>query len=99
MVWILIICGVISVLILSALILGGNVKIMKNAISDVSLLEWEQILEVMDFKKWEVAYLIKSNGKLELLGAPYFGETVIMITKDEVKQHIRNFQSKESNRV
>lgn len=71
----------------------------KNAISDVSLLEWEQILEVMDFKKWEVAYLVKSNGKWELLGAPYFGETVIKITKDEVRQHIRNFRSKESNRV
>lgn len=74
-------------------------KITKNALSDVSLLEWEQILEVMDFKKWEVAYLVKSNGKWELLGAPYFGETVIKITKDEVRQHIRNFRSKESNRV
>lgn len=97
MIWILVICGLISVLILSALILGGNVKIMKNDISDVSLLEWEQILEVMDFKKWEVAYLIKSNGKWELLGAPYFGETVIKIAKDEVKQHIRNFRGEESH--
>ena len=97
MIWILVICGLISVLILSALILGGNVKITKNDISDVSLLEWEQILEVMDFKKWEVAYLIKSNGKWELLGAPYFGETVIKIAKDEVKQHIRNFRGEESH--
>lgn len=70
-----------------------------NYLSDVSLLELEQILEVMDFKKWEVAYLVKSNGKWELLCAPYFGETVIKITKDEVKQHIRNFRSKESSRV
>lgn len=74
-------------------------KMEKNVLSDVSLLEWEQILEIMDFKKLEVAYLVKSNGKWELLGAPYFGETVIKITKDEVKQYIRNFQSKESNRV
>lgn len=74
-------------------------KMTKNVLSDVSLLEWEQILEIMDFKKLEVAYLVKSNGKWELLGAPYFGETVIKITKDEVRQHIRNFQSKESNRV
>lgn len=74
-------------------------KMTKNVLSDVSLLEWEQILEIMDFKKLEVSYLVKSNGKWELLGAPYFGETVIKITKDEVKQHIRNFQSKESNRV
>ena len=72
-------------------------KMTKNVLSDVSLLEWEQILEIMDFKKLEVAYLVKSNGKWELLGAPYFGETVIKITKDEVKQHIRNFQSKESH--
>lgn len=74
-------------------------KMTKNVLSDVSLLEWEQILEIMDFKKLEVAYLVKSNGKWELLGAPYFGETVIKITKDEVRQHIRNFRSKESNRV
>lgn len=74
-------------------------KMTKNVLSDVSLLEWEQILEIMGFKKLEVAYLVKSNGKWELLGAPYFGETVIKITKDEVKQHIRNFRSKESNRV
>lgn len=74
-------------------------KITKNTLSDVSLLEWEQILEVMDFKKWEVAYLVKSNGKWELLGAPYFGESVIKITKDEVKQHIRNFRGEESNRI
>lgn len=66
---------------------------------EISLLELEQILEVMDFKKWEVAYLVKSNGKWELLGAPYFGENVIKITKDEVKQHIRNFRSKESHRI
>ena len=72
-------------------------KMAKNVLSDVSLLEWEQILEIMDFKKLEVAYLVKSNGKWELLGAPYFGETVIKITKDEVKQHIRNFRSKESH--
>lgn len=74
-------------------------KITKNTLSDVSLLEWEQILEVMDFKKWEVAYLVKSNGKWELLGAPYFGEAVIKITKDEVKQHIRDFRGEESNRI
>lgn len=74
-------------------------KMTKNALSDVSLLEWEQILEVMDFKKWEVAYLVKSNGKWQLLGAPYFGENVIKITKDEVKQHIRDYQCKEPNRV
>lgn len=71
----------------------------EELLSDVSLLEWEQILEVMDFKKWEVAYLVKSNGKWTLLGAPYFGENVIKITKDEVKQRIRNFRGKESNRV
>lgn len=74
-------------------------KMTKNRLFDVSLLEWEQILEIMDFKKLEVSYLVKSNGKWQLLGAPYFGETVIKVTKDEVKQHIRNFRSKESNRV
>lgn len=74
-------------------------KITKNTLSDVSLLELEQILEIMDFKKWEVAYLVKSDRKWELLGATYFGETVIKITKDEVKQHIRNFRGEESNRI
>lgn len=72
-------------------------KMTKNVLSDVSLLEWEQILEIMDFKKLEVSYLVKSNGKWELLGAPYFGETVIKIAKDEVKQHIRNFRGEESH--
>lgn len=70
-----------------------------NYLSDVSLLELEQILEVMDFKKWEVAYLVKSNGKWELFCAPYFGETVIKITKDEVRQYIRDYQRKEPDRV
>nr|DAH96040.1 MAG TPA: hypothetical protein [Caudoviricetes sp.] len=69
----------------------------EDVLSDVSQLEWEQVLEVMESKKQDSAYLVKGyDGKWELFIIPYYGETTVKITKDEVKQHIRNFRSKES---
>lgn len=68
---------------------------------EISLLELEQILEIMEFYHRTEGYIDKVNGKLQFFDSdPCIGGVhACIITKDEVKQCIRDYQCKEPNRV
>lgn len=68
---------------------------------DISLLELEQILEIMEFYHRTEGYIDKVNGKLQFFDSdPCIGGVhSCIITKDEVKQYIRDFRGEESNRI
>lgn len=63
-------------------------------LSEVCLLEWEQMLEIMEFYNRNEGYVDKINGKLEFFDEdPHInGVGALKVTKDEVKQHIKDFR-------
>ena len=63
-----------------------------SVLSELTLLECEQILEIMDFHEWASAYLVKVNGKWELFCNSDFKDTTIKIMRNEVEQHIWDFR-------
>lgn len=68
---------------------------------EISLLELEQILELMEFYHRTEGYMDKVDGKLQFFDSdPCIGGVhACKITKDEVKQYIRDYPRKEPDRV
>lgn len=61
---------------------------------DISLLELEKILEIMEFYNRTDGYMDKVNGKLQFFDSDPFigGVHACKITKDEVKQYISDYR-------